>query len=261
MKHTLDLEAQLGVKLAGVLTWAFTFPGTPYFAGYRALATNGIALPVLSAFKLLGRLAGGRLPLTSSGARSLDDILTNGVRSEPDIDGMAAIDGDAIQVLVWNYHDDLVPAPASPVHLGIKVPASFGSVARVSHQRVDEAHGDAYTAWVAQGMPESPSADQIAALQEAMDPSSLVPDGTLAVSRGAVTMSFDLPRFGVSLITIRPGAGDGGSTPAPGQPGNGCACRVSRGGNEPVDATSALAMALLAAVALLRRSACGLRRP
>ena len=69
MKHTIDLEAQEGVKLGGVLTWAFTFPGTPYFAGYRALATNGINLPVMGAFKLLGRLAGTRLPLTSSGAR------------------------------------------------------------------------------------------------------------------------------------------------------------------------------------------------
>src|SRR4029077_9090659 len=63
MKHSLELEAQVGVKLGGLLTWAFTFPGTPHFAGYRALATNGITLPVLGAFKLLGRLAGTRLSL------------------------------------------------------------------------------------------------------------------------------------------------------------------------------------------------------
>jgi xylan 1,4-beta-xylosidase len=62
MKHTLELEAQVGVKLGGLLTWAFTFPGTPYFAGYRTLATNGINLPVLGAFELLGRLAGTACP-------------------------------------------------------------------------------------------------------------------------------------------------------------------------------------------------------
>ena len=39
-----------------------SLPNTPYFAGYRALTTNGIGLPVLGAFKLLGRLAGMRLP-------------------------------------------------------------------------------------------------------------------------------------------------------------------------------------------------------
>ncbi len=91
MKHTLELEARMGVKVRGLLTWAFTFPGTPYFAGYRALATNGIDLPVLNAFKLLGRLDGTRLPLTSSGARALDDILANSVRG----DAGRRRDGDA----------------------------------------------------------------------------------------------------------------------------------------------------------------------
>ena len=75
MKHTIELAEQLRVNLSGVLTWAFAFPGTPYFAGYRALASNGIQLPVLSAFQLLGRLVGTRLPLSSSGALPLSEIL------------------------------------------------------------------------------------------------------------------------------------------------------------------------------------------
>jgi xylan 1,4-beta-xylosidase len=207
MKRTIELEAQVGVKLGGLLTWAFTFPGTPYFEGYRVLASNGINLPVLGAFKLLGRLAGTRLPLTSSGARALDDILADGVRGQPDVDGMATLDGDAVQVLVWNYHDDLVTVAATPVHLTINVPASFGSSVRVSHLRVDESHGDAYTVWVSQGRPASPSAAQVAALQQAMDPASLVPDRTAAVSAdGSVAVDFALPRFGVSLVTLRPAA-------------------------------------------------------
>jgi xylan 1,4-beta-xylosidase len=205
MKHTIDLEAQVGVKLGGVLTWAFTFPGTPYFAGYRALATNGINLPVMSAFKLLGRLAGARLPLTSSGAGTLDEVLANGVRGQPQVDGMATRDDAAVQVLMWNYHDDIVTVAATPVYLTVKVPASFGSSVRVSHLRVDESHGDAYTVWVSQGMPANPSATQIAALQQAMDPSLLVPDSTAAVAAdGSVAFDFDLPRFGVSLVVIAP---------------------------------------------------------
>ena len=209
MKHSIELEAEVGVKLGGVLTWAFTFPGTPYFAGYRTLATNGINLPVMSAFKLLGRLAGTRVPLTSSGARALGDVLANGVRAQPEVDGMATLDGAAVQVLVWNYHDDIVTVAATPVHLTIKVPASFGASVRVSHLRVDDSHGDAYTVWVSQGMPASPSAAQLAALQQAMDPSSLVPDRTAAVAAdGSVAVDFDLPRFGVSLVTITP-AGPG----------------------------------------------------
>ncbi len=76
MKRTLDLARALDVNLRGVLTWAsFTFPGTEYFAGYRALSTNGINLPVMNAFKFLGSLRGSRLPVTSNGAPPLSEIL------------------------------------------------------------------------------------------------------------------------------------------------------------------------------------------
>jgi xylan 1,4-beta-xylosidase len=264
MKHSLDLEAAVGVKLGGLLTWAFTFPGTPYFAGYRVLATNGINLPVLSAFELLGRLAGDRLPLTSDGAVALDDLLANGVRAAPDVDGMATLDGDTARVLVWNYHDDLVTVADTPVHLSITLPASFGAYAAVSHLRVDESHGDAYSVWVSQGMPANPSAAELAALQAAMTPAPLVPDTTVAVAaNGSVSIDFALPRFGVSLVTLKPGAGptDAGVGPAdagprdagprdaaispPGPPGGGCGCDAGGQGGEEADPARLLGAALL----------------
>jgi hypothetical protein len=92
------------------------------------------------------------------------------VRTEPTIDGMAALDADTLRVLMWNYHDDLVAVAPTPVQLAVKVPVSFGAKVRVSHTRVDETHGDAYTAWVAQGSPANPSPTQIAALEQAMIP-------------------------------------------------------------------------------------------
>ncbi len=202
MKRTLELEASMGVKVGGLLTWAFTFPGTPYFAGYRALTTNGIPLPVLGAFKLLGSLAGSRLPVTSSGAATLASILANSVRGNPDVDAMATLNGRSIQVLVWNYHDDLVAVAASSVQLSVKVPPEFGSVVSVSQTRVDDTHGDAYTVWKSQGSPASPSATQLQALHQAMDPVSLDSPQSVAVGNGSVSVTFDLPRFGVALITI-----------------------------------------------------------
>ena len=253
MKHTLELEATEGIQLGGVLTWAFTFPGTPYFAGYRALATNGISLPVLSAFKLLGRLAGTRLPLTSSGALALSDVLATGVRGDPELDGMATLDGARVQVLVWNYHDDLVTVPATPVHLTIAVPPSFGPNVSVSHLRVDETHGDAYTVWVSQGMPASPSATQIAALERAMDPSPLVPDKTVAVAAdGSVSVDFALPRFGVSLVMLEPATAASGEAPSSPEPAkDGCACRVS--GQNDSNATGAALLSLGALFLFARR--------
>lgn len=203
MKHTLDLAANEGVQLEGVVTWAFTFPGTPLFAGHRVLASNGIDLPVFSAFKLLARLTGSRLPLTSSGARGLADVLAHGVRREPDLDGLATRDGDIIRVLVWNYHDDVVTAPATPIRLKIKVPPSFGSRIRVEHLRVDDSHGDAYSAWISQGMPALPSPAELSALRQAMAPSPLVPAKVIALSIDReMVMDFTLPRFAVSLLTL-----------------------------------------------------------
>jgi xylan 1,4-beta-xylosidase len=209
MKRTLELEARVGVNLRSLLTWAFLFNDQPYFTGYRVLSTNGIDLPVLDAFELLGRLGGARLPVTSDGALTLDAILASSVRDQPDVDAMATLDGQTVQVLIWNYHDDLVSAPASPVHLAVTLPASFGARAVANHLRVDDVHGDAYTAWVSQGSPASPSPTQIAALQQAMQPAALQTGQALDVSSGMATLDFDLPRFGVSLVTLAPsGASD-----------------------------------------------------
>lgn len=235
MKHSLELESEVGVNLGGLLTWAFTFPGTPYFSGYRVLATNGIGLPVLGAFQLLGRLTGSRVPLTSSGARPLDDILANGVRGQPDVDGMAATDASAIQILVWNYHDDLVATAATPVHLTVAVPLAFGPYTRVSHLRVDESHGDAATVWASMGQPASPTDAQVAMLRQAMVPAPLSADRTVALSASrSIALDFDLPRSAVSLLTIAPadGPGDAGVGPPP-RGGGGCGC--TSGGPLPGD--------------------------
>jgi xylan 1,4-beta-xylosidase len=190
--------------------------------------------------------------LTSSGALTPEDILANGVRDQPEVDGIATLDGDTVQILVWNYHDDIVAVAAAPVHLAVKVPASFGASARVSHLRVDESHGDAYTVWVSQGMPASPSAAQVAALRQAMDPALLVPDRTVAVAADrSVGLDFDLPRFGVSLVTILPAAGtgdggtdidgDGSSSP----PGSGCGCRAGDRGDAAPDWAAVLGIGVL----------------
>ena len=257
MKRSLELEARIGVKLGGILTWAFTFPGTPLFAGYRALTTQGIELPVLGAFRLLGSLAGARLPVTSSGAATLDAILAGSVRGEADVDALATLNGQQIQVLVWNYHDDLVTVDATPVHLAVKIPTSFGARVTATHTRVDDTHGDAYTVWVAQGSPAVPTPAQLAELYAAMMPATLGPARTLDVAAGSATVDFTLPRFGLSLVTLSPAfepadgsadsaAVDGASVDAtPGYIGAepteharaGCGCAVGDGATgKPVDA-------------------------
>jgi xylan 1,4-beta-xylosidase len=267
MKRTLDLATSTGVVLGGVLTWAFTFPGTPLFAGYRVLASQGISLPVLGAFKLLGRLQGKRIPLTSSGSPSLDAILASGVRDQADLDGMATLGAAGVQILMWNYHDDLVAAAATPVHLAVKLPGRIESSVRVSHLRVDDAHGNAYAVWVSQGMPAEPSPEQRAALLQAMDPAPLVPAQSLPVTNGMVNIDFDLPRFAVSLVTVEgvPASGDGEpaitdgggvvEVDGRGRAGNGCACAMGHPRGEGAIPAGAVALAWFVLAMLARRRA------
>ena len=248
MKRSLELASDHNVDLRGVLTWAFTFPGSPYFAGYRELATNGIHLPVLGAFKLLGSLSGERLPVVSSGALPLADILEKGVRGPSDVDALAAVDGDRIQVLVWNYHDDLVPADPVSVTLNVSVPVDFGARAAVTHTRVDDVHGNAFAVWVSQGSPKEPSADQREELLRAMEPVALERERTTRVSGGSVRISFELPRFGVSLISLAPAAPEAPEAEAP-PSSDGCSCRLptgNRGRTPPW-------LAFVLAVAVVRR--------
>jgi xylan 1,4-beta-xylosidase len=202
IKHTLDLARKAGIDLQGILTWAFMFDDKEYFEGFRTLATNGIHKPVLSAFKMLSKLRGGRVPATSGGAVGLDGILSRGIRHKPDIDVLATATPDSVQALIWNYHDNMVEAAPARVRLSAKVQASMGGQVTVRHWRIDESHSNAYSKWLALGSPQNPSAAQLDDLKQAMGLELLGPDRVLAVSAGVVETEFDLPRHAVSLIEI-----------------------------------------------------------
>ncbi|RYZ05371.1 MAG: beta-xylosidase [Myxococcales bacterium] len=204
MKRSLQLAEQEGVSLRGVLTWAFTFPEAPYFAGYRELSSHGVHLPVLNAFKLLGALRGAQLPVVSSGALPLEEILIKSVREEAEVDGIAALDGDVVRILVWNYHDDLVPAEPVRVTLRVQLPSAYAARAQITHTRVDAEHGDAFATWAKQGSPETPSASQLDELHQAMQPVELEAGRLVEVVGGRATLSFELPRFGLSLVELAP---------------------------------------------------------
>jgi xylan 1,4-beta-xylosidase len=255
MKRSLDLADEVGVNLRGVLTWAFTFPDSAYFAGYRALTTNGIHLPVLNAFKLLGRLSGDRLPVRSSGARPLDELLERGVREQPDVDALAARDGNQIQILVWHYHDDLVEADPIEVALTITVPAAFEKGALLTHRRVDETHGNAFTVWRTQGSPVAPSDAELVDLRLAMDSLEFEPERVIDVLDGTVTLWFELPRFGISLLTMTPFSGskvESSPTADSSIEGGGCSCWTSAGKRTPHD--TLLTILLFAALTRRRRA-------
>ena len=201
--RTYQLAERAGRAIEGAVTWAFEFEGEPFFAGYRELATNGIAKPVLNAFRMLGRLGGERLAAVSSGALALDRILAEGVAAAPDIALIATRDGGAIAVLLWNYHDDNLPGEgAANVELAVAGLGARRFTCR--HHRMDGGHSNAHSAWLAMGGPQPPSPEQYARLETASRLEMLGEPETVTAVDGEVRLAFPLPRHAVSLISLTP---------------------------------------------------------
>jgi xylan 1,4-beta-xylosidase len=199
--RTYELADLHHVNLLGAVTWAFLFEDQPYFDGFRDLATNGIAKPVLNAFRMLGQMSGNRVQAVSSAGLPVADILEKGVRAAPDVSALAARSSRSATVLVWNYHDDDVPAPAAAVQLSIDgLPAGRATLA---HFRVDESHSNSYAAWLRMGSPQTPTPAQYAELENASELQELTPAREVTIGRdGRVTEAFDLPRKSVSFIKL-----------------------------------------------------------
>ena len=197
-----ELAGRHKVNLEGALTWAFTFEDQPWFAGYRQLASNGIDLPVLNAFRLFAKLGPTQLAASSAGQQPLDAILKSGVRGDPDVGILATRTADGkIAILVWHYHDDDVAGSAANVSIALTGLGKARSVA-VTQWRVDESHGNAFAAWNAMGSPRAVDRDQYAALEAA---SRMKPEGwatPVGVRQGRAELGFSLPRQGVSLLMI-----------------------------------------------------------
>jgi xylan 1,4-beta-xylosidase len=196
------LADRYGVDLQGAVTWAFEFEDQPYFAGFRALASNGISLPVLNVFRMFSRMSGQRLATHSSSEVPLDAILVGGVRGAPDVGAIASIDGPRLYVMVWHYHDDDVAGPDAAVTLQLAGLGRAAGAAKITHYRVDREHSNAYELWQRLGSPIAPDDNVYAQLLKASELATLEPSAVLRLNGGTGAVSFELPRQGVSLLVI-----------------------------------------------------------
>jgi xylan 1,4-beta-xylosidase len=198
--RTYELVDLHGVNLLGSVTWAFEFEDQPYFDGFRDLATNGINKPVLNVFRMLGMMSGDRVAVHSSGGLTVETVRDSSVAGRPDIYALATRAERAAAVMVFNYHDDDLPAPAAAVELTIEgLPAGRPTL---THYRVDREHGNSYEAWKKMGSPQQPTAAQYAELEQASRLHVLEAARQVTVNGGRVVVPFTLPRQGVSLITL-----------------------------------------------------------
>jgi len=199
-KH--DLAEKHGVDLEGALTWAFEFEDQPYFAGFRALASNGLDLPVLNVFRMFGKMGGRRLSVQSTADPGLEAMLKDGVRTTPDVSALASLEARRLSVLVWHYHDDDVPGPDAAVELSVSgLPLGRGE-ARVQHYRIDESHSNSYAAWKSMGSPIAPDERQYAQLEAAGKLAAMEAPAAVPIDGGRASVAFTLPRQAVSLLVL-----------------------------------------------------------
>ena len=188
------------LNLVGAVSWAFEFEDQPWFAGFRDLATNGVDKPVLNVFRMLGKMAGQRVAVTSPTALTLSDIHDQAQSQRADISALATIDTNAhsAAVLVWNYHNDALPAPPTEVEIVLQgLPAAS---AKLQHYRIDNDHSNSYTAWQAMGSPAQVAAAQRTMLEQAGQLALLAPPNSVSTKNGQAVLRFTLPRQGVSLL-------------------------------------------------------------
>ncbi len=197
----LDLAAYYGVNFRGAVTWAFEFEDQPWFNGFRDLATNGVDKPVLNVFRMLGMMQGRRLEVSGDLAYDYLDIYEGSVRGErPDISALASREGNTACILVWNYHDDDLPAPASKVELSIAgLPA--GKVL-VHHYRVDRDHSNSYERWKGMGSPQQPNEEEYELLEQAGQLQMAGSPFHMNTEAGEAIIRVELPRQAVSLFRL-----------------------------------------------------------
>lgn len=195
-----ELADHFGINFLGAVTWAFEFENQPWFNGYRALATNGVNKPVLNVFRMFGMMSGERVEITGDLAYDFMMVRDSSVRGdEPDINALAALDGNRAAVLIWNYHDLNVSRPDRSVDLmvnGIEAEA-----VTVNHYRVDSDYSNSYEVWKSMGSPQQVTEEQYALLESASNLASLGAKVEM-VDRGKLTIPVIMESQAVSLLVI-----------------------------------------------------------
>lgn len=196
-----DIAKRYGVYMKGAVSWSFEFENQRWFDGFRDLATNGVNKPVLNIFRMFALMHENKLTVKNKTAMPLDSLIYSGVHcNSADIDALASAGKDGASVMVWNYHDDDLPALDAPIRITIKhIP---GKKILIHHYRVDKNNSNSYEAWKKMGSPQDVTPEQYDSLEKAGQLALLSSPEWKLVKNGEVTLSFLLPRQAVSLVKI-----------------------------------------------------------
>ncbi len=200
-----ELARKWGINFLGAVSWSFEFEDQKWFAGFRDLATNGVDKPVLNVFRMFGMMKGEIAETSSSTPLSAEEMTQSSVREAADINALASISVDerTAAVMVWNYHDDNLPADPAQVSMRIRgLPNIPARKVLLTHFRIDDKFSNAYEVWKAMGKPQNPSKEQIEVLERSGQLQMYSSPEYVDATNVGVRIDFELPRQGVSLIKL-----------------------------------------------------------
>jgi xylan 1,4-beta-xylosidase len=195
-----ELMDKYKVNLKGAVSWSFEFEDQEWFAGFRDLATHGVNKPVLNIFRMFGMMSGKRILVKPDNGFSATDIITNGIREKNDINAIAGRNANSVCIIVWNYHDDNVPGPSSPVELVVN--GIGNNKILIHHYRVDHQFSNSFEAWKTMGKPQQVSDEQYKILEKAGQLELYSSPEWKKAEKGIMKLKFELPRQGVSFIRL-----------------------------------------------------------
>ena len=168
---------------------ALFYPGYRIFEGQRALFTaEEIEKPIFNAFRLLGKLGNERLQFETSGNKY--------------VNGLATRRGDTIQIMVYNFNQNVTDRESERAELTVRMPSS-GSY-RIIHYRIDETHSNAYSVWKSLGKPLIPDNDQMDQLKSREGLELCEPVSTIKPANNSISIPLVLPHHSVSLLIFEP---------------------------------------------------------
>ena len=139
--------------------------------------------------------------LSLLGSERCAAILENQESSDEPI-GVLATRRGRTQVAVLLYHstDVIMRSGSEAITLQLdNLPFERGALA---HYRIAEGQGDPFLIWESMGAPANPTPAQYAELREHQELALLAPPRDVQMEDGSLTLSFDLPLPGVSLVLL-----------------------------------------------------------
>jgi len=107
---------------------------------------------------------------------------------------------DQIAVLLYNSQDKITAGGATTVTLELRdLPFAQASLV---YYRIDEGHGDPFSAWEAMDAPDHPSQDQLAELRSIQELPMMGRPHNVSIQDGRMTIRFEQPLPGVTLILL-----------------------------------------------------------